>query len=209
MITSIPRLQSALKFFLNWISYVLISEITGEICLFRYFGPEREYVKCVRVRTEHFLLNYYIFTFTIQLIIFVYCVCIFLMVQQPLEGQGPLIIEASRSHSDTPHSLGLLWTSDQPDAKTSTWQHTTLTRDRHPCHQRDSNPYSNLILLEFILFKSGEGYKLWKPNHWERSTYFRVTLYASVRPSFISPHYMLKLFSPRWQTSILQLIVWD
>jgi len=23
------------------------------------------------------------------------------------------------------------WTSDQPDAETSTWQHTTLTRDRH------------------------------------------------------------------------------
>jgi len=28
-----------------------------------------------------------------------------------------LIIEAARSHSDTPHSLGLLWTSDQPDAE--------------------------------------------------------------------------------------------
>ena len=26
---------------------------------------------------------------------------------------------ASRSHSDTPHSVGLLWTSDQPDAETS------------------------------------------------------------------------------------------
>jgi len=31
---------------------------------------------------------------------------------------------------DTPHSAGLLWTSDQPGADTSTWQHTTLTRDR-------------------------------------------------------------------------------
>jgi hypothetical protein len=29
-----------------------------------------------------------------------------------LEGQD-LIIEASRSHSDTPHSVELLWTSDQ------------------------------------------------------------------------------------------------
>jgi hypothetical protein len=53
------------------------------------------------------------------------------MVQQPPVGQGLLIIEASRSHSDTPHSVGLLWTSDQPDAETPTWQHTTLTRDRH------------------------------------------------------------------------------
>jgi hypothetical protein len=34
-----------------------------------------------------------------------------------------LIIEASISHSVTPHSVGLLWTSDQPAAETSTWQH--------------------------------------------------------------------------------------
>jgi hypothetical protein len=39
------------------------------------------------------------------------------------------------SHSGTPHSVELLWTSDQPDADTSTWKHTTLTRDRHPCPQ--------------------------------------------------------------------------
>ena len=42
------------------------------------------------------------------------------MVQQPLVGQDLLIIEASRSHSDTPESVGLPWTSDQPDAETST-----------------------------------------------------------------------------------------
>jgi hypothetical protein len=47
---------------------------------------------------------------------------------------------ASRSHSDTPQSLGLLWTSDQPDAETYTWKHITLTTDRHPCQRRDSNP---------------------------------------------------------------------
>ena len=53
------------------------------------------------------------------------------MAQQPPPpvGQGLLIIEASRSHSDSAHSVGLLWTSDQPDAGTSTWQNTTLTRD--------------------------------------------------------------------------------
>ena len=44
----------------------------------------------------------------------------FLMAQQPRVGQGLLIIDPSRSHSDTPHSVGILWTSDQPDAKTST-----------------------------------------------------------------------------------------
>ena len=36
------------------------------------------------------------------------------------------------SHSDTPHSVGLLWLSDQPDAETPTWQHTSVTTDRHP-----------------------------------------------------------------------------
>jgi hypothetical protein len=36
--------------------------------------------------------------------------------QQPSVGQDLLISEASRSHSDIPHSVGLLWTSDQPDA---------------------------------------------------------------------------------------------
>jgi hypothetical protein len=43
---------------------------------------------------------------------------------------------------DTPHSVGLLWTSDQLVAKTSTWQHTKLARDRHPCLRWDSNPRS-------------------------------------------------------------------
>ena len=51
----------------------------------------------------------------------------------PPMGQSLLIHEVSRSHSDTPQSTGLLWRSDQPVAETSTWQHTTLTTDRHPC----------------------------------------------------------------------------
>jgi len=51
------------------------------------------------------------------------------MAQQFLVGQGLLHIEALRSHSDTPHSVGLLWMSDQPDAQTLVWQHTTLTKD--------------------------------------------------------------------------------
>jgi len=48
---------------------------------------------------------------------------------------------ASRSHSfNTPQSVALLWTSDQPDAETSVWQHTTLTRNRRTW--LDSNPQS-------------------------------------------------------------------
>jgi hypothetical protein len=37
-----------------------------------------------------------------------------------LVSLGLLIVEVSRSHSDTLHSVGLLWTSDQPVAGTST-----------------------------------------------------------------------------------------
>ena len=46
------------------------------------------------------------------------------------------------THNDSPQSVGLLWTSDQLVAETSTWQHTTLTTDRHPCPWWNSNPWS-------------------------------------------------------------------
>jgi hypothetical protein len=78
----------------------------------------------------------------------------------PPVGQGLLIIEASRSHSDTPYSVGLIWTSDQLDAENSTWQHTTLTRgnvhvsggirSRNPSKQAAANP------------------RLRRPGHWDR-----------------------------------------
>jgi hypothetical protein len=41
------------------------------------------------------------------------------MLQKPLVGQVILIVEASPSHSDTPHSVELRWMSDQPDVETS------------------------------------------------------------------------------------------
>jgi hypothetical protein len=44
---------------------------------------------------------------------------IYLMVEQPLKGQGLFVIQASRSHSDISQSIGLLWMSDQPDAESS------------------------------------------------------------------------------------------
>jgi hypothetical protein len=59
--------------------------------------------------------------------------------KQPLVGQGLLIVEVSRSHA--PQPVGLLWTSDQPVADTSTLQHTTLTTDIHaPGWIRTHNP---------------------------------------------------------------------
>jgi hypothetical protein len=43
--------------------------------------------------------------------------------------QGLPTTDASFTHSDTPHSVGLLRTSDQPVAETCTWRYTTLRRD--------------------------------------------------------------------------------
>jgi len=77
------------------------------------------------------------------------CVCIYIyiffffeIVQRPLVGQGFLILDASRLHSDTPHLVRLLWTGDRPDAETSAWRYTSGTRQRHHCIWRDSNPQS-------------------------------------------------------------------
>jgi len=67
------------------------------------------------------------------------------MAQQPLVGQDLLIIEASRSHSDTENPVGLLWTSDKPEAETYAWQHASLTTDRHSCPRRDSRPQSQRV----------------------------------------------------------------
>jgi hypothetical protein len=58
---------------------------------------------------------------------------IFWVVQQPYSGLGRLFAEVSRSHTDTPHPAGLLWTRDRPVVETSTWQHTTFTADSPPC----------------------------------------------------------------------------
>jgi len=58
----------------------------------------------------------------------------------PVEGLGFLVVEVSRTRSDTSHSIRLLWTSDRPVAETSTWQQTKIKIHRHPCLRWDSNP---------------------------------------------------------------------
>ena len=68
-------------------------------------------------------------SFTDRLATHCYVLFFFTMTQQPPVGQGLLIVEASRSHSDAPQSVRLLWTSDKPNPETFTWKRTTLTRD--------------------------------------------------------------------------------
>ena len=56
------------------------------------------------------------------------------MAQLPLQPQGLIIIEASRSHSDTPQSVELLWASDQPGAETYTQKDIDATGGIQTCN---------------------------------------------------------------------------
>jgi hypothetical protein len=60
------------------------------------------------------------------------------MARPPLVGQGLLTVEASRLHPDTLHSVGLLWTSDQPNEETR--RLTTLTRDINGSANENGHP---------------------------------------------------------------------
>jgi hypothetical protein len=83
------------------------------------------------------------------------------MFPQPLVGQD-LLYEVPRSHSDTQHSVGLLWTRDQPDAETSNRQHTTLTKDIHvPGGIITRNPSK----------RAGVDPRLRSHSHWNRQIY--------------------------------------
>ena len=59
---------------------------------------------------------------------------LFILRNSPHRGPGPRHYwRCTITHNDAPQSVGLLWTSDQPEAETTTLQHTTLATDRHPC----------------------------------------------------------------------------
>ena len=98
--------------------------------------------------------------------------------QQPLVGQGLLILETSRSHSDTPHSVGLLWTSNQPDAENPTWQNTISQqtdihapggfRMRYPSKRAAADPHPR------------------PRGHWDPSGHIIYTEYCSLTALFIS-----------------------
>jgi len=65
------------------------------------------------------------------------------MARQPLVGHGLLIVEASRSHSDTQQSFRTPmdgWSARQRPLPDNS-QHS---RERHPCTRLDSNPQSQL-----------------------------------------------------------------
>jgi hypothetical protein len=55
---------------------------------------------------------------------------------------GPRPTIHHHTHLDTQHSVGFLRTIYHPQTESSTCQHTTITKHKHPCPWRDSNPQS-------------------------------------------------------------------
>ena len=78
-------------------------------------------------------------------------------------GPRPPNYRGLQSHSDTPHSVGLLWTSDRPDAKTSTLQQTTLTKDKHP--------YPGGIRTRNPSKRAAADSSIRPRGHWDRRTF--------------------------------------
>jgi hypothetical protein len=77
-------------------------------------------------------------TFVLHLSLLFYLAFTTLYEFEPPHSRGSKI-----THKDAPQSVGLLWTSDQPLAETSTWQHTQhlqQTTIHAPGGIRTSNP---------------------------------------------------------------------
>jgi len=62
--------------------------------------------------------------------------------QQPHSDLACLTVEVLITYTDTSHSVGR---GVGPSQETSTWQHTTITRDTHPCPQCKSKLQSQQV----------------------------------------------------------------
>ena len=111
------------------------------------------------------------------------------LAQQPPVGQSLLILdEVSRSHTKThPRSVGLLWTSDQLVAETSTSQLTTLTTDRHPCPDG--------IRTRDLSKRAAADLRVRPRDHWDRLCYTHI---HSQILNGIALRYSVTIFYPNW-----------
>jgi len=66
------------------------------------------------------------------------------------------------TYNDASQSVGLLWTSDQLVAETSTWQHTTLTTDIHALRGIRTHNLSRRTAADLCLRLRG---------HWDRQSW--------------------------------------
>ena len=72
-------------------------------------------------------------------VLFLFCLAVFILcIRYYCRGLLFHLITHTWTHT---HSVGFSRTKDRPVAA-STCQHTTITIDKHPCPQRDSNPKS-------------------------------------------------------------------
>jgi hypothetical protein len=93
----------------------------------------------------------------------------------------PVGSSLSRIHDDTqdtPHWVGLLWTSDQPDTETSTWQHkTTQETNIHASGGiRTHNPSKRAIVDTRFLPR----------GHWDRRCIFSSAIKKTPWNDFFS-----------------------
>jgi len=75
----------------------------------------------------------------------VYRIILFLWLKCPQWARTSLSRLYNLAQLDAPRSVELLWTSDQLDADTSTWQHTMFRRDKPLCFRLDSYPQSQQV----------------------------------------------------------------
>jgi hypothetical protein len=101
-----------------------------------------------------------------------------------------LIIEAARSHSDTPRSLGLLWTSDQPDAE-------PLPDKTQHCREINLHEPGG-IQTRNTSKRAAANPRLRQRGHWDRP--------HSVFNSYIFP-VILRIYSEFFQCRINQLVL--
>ena len=127
------------------------------------------------------------------------------LAQHPPVGYGLLIREVSRSQNDAPQSVGLLWTSDQLVAKTSTWQHTQHSQQINihasqwgfePTISAGERPQT--YALDRVATGTG------KIKEWELHIYFdfqskiEKTLVCLARPPGKSRHCLTLQVKSRW-----------
>jgi hypothetical protein len=104
------------KAWLNWLKFVLPFQLETAVIIYNKPLPSLPYF-------SHLTLHIYYFLWPCS----------------PGRAMASSFTRFRDHTQDAPQSVGLLWTSDQLVAETSTWQHTT---DKHPCPRWDRNPRS-------------------------------------------------------------------
>jgi hypothetical protein len=75
-----------------------------------------------------------------------YIIITFFWFCSPARAMAPFVSRGFViTHNDAAQAVKLLWTSNQPDAETSIWQHTIHKTGTHPCPRWDLNPRSQQV----------------------------------------------------------------